>query len=177
MNIFTLIAPILLLVFANQALARWSSFVVVTPMSQSKEQEIVIPGKKSWEQLHVEAKVSHQGGMCTVKLRPVGYPSKQAWLVITSKQLSKKEQDLRSTIWGQSIQDPNIILKTKLSPYTVWVVNDDFTDAYYELAISKTESQYAYIYIDFPVPVEDGGFYYSIDVGAFCARNSEGSTQ
>ena len=76
---------------------------------------------------------------------------------------------MRSFILGEAKAPPNLILKTKINPaVTELITRDNIKEARYELTISKKASRNAYIYIDFPSLVFDGGYYYSINLGPFC---------
>ncbi len=150
---------VLLLLLSNQGLAAWSRFAIVTPENQSKYH------------VKVEASLSKQNGSCTVKLNTLEYPSKHAWLILTSKKLSNQEQALRGYIWGEDKAPSSLILKAKLNPAGRELITSENNDeAYYKLTISKEVFPNAYIYIDFPAVVFDGGYYYSINLGAYCVH-------
>ena len=154
------VIPLLLLLFARQAIASWSAFAVVTPESQSRYE------------VDIESEVS-DSGTCTIKLDAIQYPYEHAWLIITARKLSKQEQELRYFIWEHANPPPGLILKTKISPaigQTKFMDDGNINDAYYEVIITNQTDHNAYIYIDYPRPVDDGGYYYSIDLGAYCVR-------
>jgi hypothetical protein len=154
----TKIISLFLLLYTQQALASWSGYAVVTPESQSEYE------------VDIKAVVS-PSGICTVKFKAIGYPDKHAWLILTSSKLSNKEQKLRNYLWEDIDAPPNLVLKSKINPAIDklnFLDNENVNDAYYEIKITNKISHSAYIYIDFPHPVNDGGYYYSIDLGAYC---------
>ena len=97
-------------------------------------------------------------GVCTIKFDAIEYPDKHAWLILSSRKLSKNEQNLRYYIWEGTGAPANMVLKSKINPAT----ND------YEVKLTNQIIHSAYIYIDFPRPVNDGGYYYSIDLWRYC---------
>ena len=154
------VIPLFLLLFAQQAIASWSAFAVVTPESQSRYD------------VDIKSSVSNSG-TCTVKFDAIQYPHKHAWLILTSRKLSKREQELRYFIWEHTNAPPSLILISKISPATDQMKFMDYgnvNDAYYEILVKNQSGHNAYIYIDYPRPVDDGGYYYSIDLGAYCGR-------
>lgn len=154
-----IIISALLIFLMNQAFASWSGFAAVTPESKSKYN------------IDLKTTISPKSENCTVTMQALAYPSKHAWLILTSKQLSEKEQELREFIWNGSLEPSSLVKKIKLSPGGADKNGEEnIKNLYYEFTISEVESKGAYVYIDFPDLVFDGGYYYSIDVGAFCTQ-------
>ena len=149
------VAILLMFVCAN-TYAAWGGFALVTPETAMKYG------------LDLEIQPILNGGNYKVKFNALGYSHKNAWLIITSSAMSEKEQQLRGYIWGETEVPRKLIMQTKLNP-------TDFSEKsgkengtrYYEVIISKELIKNAYVYIDFPGMVFDGGYYYSIDLGAF----------
>ena len=152
------VLPLVLLLLAQQATASWSAFAVVTPKSQSRYA------------VDIRSNVS-DSGTCTVRFDAIHYPHKHAWLILTSRKLSKEEQELRYFIWEHTNAPPGLILKSKISPaidQMKFMDHGNVSDAYYEVHVKNQPGHNAYIYIDYPRPVDDGGYYYSIDLGTYC---------
>lgn len=158
----TLIALILVLV-AVQAHAAWSAFAHVTPETE-KQYELVVD----------MTPIQNEKGSFRIKFSAVGYDHKQAWLIIASDKLTEKEQELRGYIW-ESIKPPKqILVKAKLSPHGIGALSSKRDKPiYYEVELSSEMIERAYIYIDFPSMVLDGGYYYSIDLPTYLARYKE----
>lgn len=156
-NMKTLVS-LLLLVFSENALAVFSAFAVVTPDTESEYS------------IKIEHSVSHDG-YCKVKFNTLGYPQKHAWLILTSKKLTQQEQVLRSYIWGDDDAPSGLVVKSKIFPAKNNLENASETNiekSFYEIILSKRITYKPYVYIDFPYPIEDGGYYYLIDLGAYC---------
>ena len=154
------VIPIFFLLYVQQAIASWSAFAVVTPESQSRYD------------VKIESDVS-DSGTCTIKFDAIQYPYEHAWLILTSRKLSKTEQELRYFIWEHTNAPPGLILKSKISPAidrTKFMDHENINDGYYEITLTNRTDHHAYVYIDYPRPIDDGGYYYSIDLGAYCGR-------
>ena len=184
------IIALALFLLTNQAFAQWSALAIITPDSQSRHKGLLVEST---------ALQTANRENCTIKFKAdaVGYPLKQAWLAFASRPLTADEQKLREYIWAKpnqpsSTNQREIAISALKGPFVsitpievshptqldqvaqqitsvpLTTANDDH--AYYELTISRTSAKAAYIYVDFPSLIADGGYYYSIDVGAFCAR-------
>lgn len=149
-----------------QAHAAWSAFAHVTPETEKKYQ------------LAVDiTPIQNEKDGFRIKFPAVGYDHKQAWLIVTSDKLTEKEQELRNYIW-ESIKPPKrILVKAKLSPRETAALSSRRDEPrHYEVELSAEMIERAYIYIDFPSMVLDGGYYYSIDLPAYLARYKEALT-
>ena len=141
------------LLVTSSSYADWSSFAVVKPDTEEKYNIAIDVESKS-------------DGKCVVRFNAIDYQYKHAWLLLVSKSLSLKEQELRSYIWGSSKAPVYLVYKTKISPHTKGLITEENIDASkYEIVLTKQNTNRQYIYIDFPKVARDGGYYYSIDVG------------
>lgn len=157
-HLITLIA----ILAAVQARAAWSAFAHVTPETEERYGLVVYVTQIEKDSFRI-------------RLPAVGYDHKRAWLIIASDRLTEREQALRSYIW-QSTKPPRpILVKAKLSPRQSSASSPKQGEPrYYEVELSSEMIKRAYIYIDFPSVVLDGGYFYSIDLPAYLARHKEG---
>jgi len=139
---------VVLLFIPLHALGSWSGFAHVTPTTESKYG------------LTVELKEVAKN-LFRVKLEAVGYDSKRAWLITSPRSLSSKEQMLRFEIWDRK-KSP--LLKRLLKPK---IVKNKY---FYDIRLYRDTLSSSYIYIDFPRPVRDGGYYYSIDLPSYLSQ-------
>lgn len=140
------------------AFAIFSAFAVVKPGSEHDK--------------ILDIKTTHTKNLesCTINFLPFGYDYKHAWLVIASKPLTEKEQELRGYIWGNSPKPASIELIAKLSPLKHEQLNEkDGNDSRYVVTLTSELASRSYVYIDFPGMVFDGGYYYSIPLGDYCS--------
>jgi hypothetical protein len=148
---------LLISVFPISAFAVFSAFEVVKPGTEHEKT--------------LDVKVTHTKNMesCIVQLLPFGYDQKQAWLVVASRPLSEKEQELRRYIWGESPMPASIELIVKLSPTKFAPVDrKNAKDSRYVVTLKSELAPRSYVYIDFPQIVLDGGYYYSLPLGVYC---------
>lgn len=141
-----------------QAQAVWSEFAHVTPDTQEKYKLDV----------SITPIVGSENRFL-IRLEAVGYDHKLAWLIVSSETLSVKDQELRDYIWSAAKPEKEILIKTKLMPTGVggFPSSDQGEKRFYEVELDSQFISRAYIYIDFPSQVFDGGYYYSVDLGSF----------
>lgn len=140
-------------------LAAFSEFVVVKP--------------NSGYAYDFDFKISHpeNRGKCTIEFNAVGYDHKHAWLVVSTRVLSKKEQELRGYLSGCSPKPITIEMMSKLKPIRTKAGTDaNDVSLKYKITLNSEMALRSYVYIDFPNPnlVLDGGYYYSIPLGDYC---------
>ena len=159
---------LIILLFTTPAYAVWSGFAAL-----SKETSIHSATTKP--QIEVLSTSDIQNKICSVKIYPKAeYPSKQAWLVVAKKQLSIDEQKkLRNVIWGYAKKPEFLALITKLAvlqnnPYPQ--KNQEIN--LYEVSLDYSMAEQVYVFIDYPGPVLDGGYYYSIDINSYCTNDN-----
>ena len=162
------LALLLTLLITTPAYAVWSGFAAL-----SKETSFHSATTKPQIEVHSIAK--KEKNICTVKIYPKAeYPSKQAWLVFAKKHLSVDEQKkLRSFIWGHTKKPEFLALITKLAV----MQNNHYPQKspennLYKISLDHSMTKHVYVYIDFPGPVLDGGYYYSIDINSYCANDN-----
>ncbi len=152
-----IVCTLVILMLTSQAQADWSGFAHVTP---SSEAELKLKVSMT--------PVENQPGKYSVKLEAVGYNHKLAWLIIAKNALSPDGQQLRDYIWSGAKTEQDILVKVKLMPTGIGgFAQKEETEKFYVIELSSNLIERSYIYIDFPSPVFDGGYYYSIDIGAY----------
>ena len=139
---------IIAVLFSSVAFGAWAGFAHVTPDTREKYGMPVcvssIPG---------------QPGLARVVF-PLNKDSwVHAWLIITEQYFPPRKQNFREYIWSRSKDESRIQLRAKLHRMD----DRDFA----EVVISRATMSRAYIYIDYPREVYDGGWYYSIDLSTF----------
>ena len=148
---------ILTLLFPISVYAVFSIFVVIEPGSEFE---------KSFQ-----FKLSHEDNvdMCEIEFLPVGYSSKHAWLVVSSRSLTREEQELRDFIWGFETRPEFIEMISKLGPMNnETIASKKPKEASYKIILKPKIAKTSYVYIDFPSGVFDGGAYYSIPLANYC---------
>jgi len=152
-----IVALLIISLFPISAFAAFSAFEVVKPgTDHAKIFEFRVKHTKNLES-------------CTIEFLPFGYDHKHAWLIVSLKPLTEKEQELRGYIWGESQKPASIELIAKLSPMNDGqVIKKNTKDSRYSVTLKTELASRSYVYIDFPYMVFDGGFYYSIPLGDYC---------
>jgi hypothetical protein len=133
--------------------ADWSAFAHVTPETE-KEYEVSVK----------LTSVKNKKNTYHVKVNAIGYDEKHAWLITAPKDVKPEEQDFRNFIWYPKSVKKEKLKKTELHP------KGKKNNLYYEIEISSNKIYSSYIYIDFPSPIEDGGYYYSIDLKSYLLK-------
>jgi len=150
------------MLFPISVYAVFSMFVVIEPGSEFEKP--------------FQFKISHEDNldMCEIEFMPVGYYSKQAWLVVSSKPLSRKEQQLRNFIWGLESRPAFIEMISKLSPVSnESITTENLKEASYKITLKSKIAKTSYVYIDFTREVFDGGVYYSIPLANYCDTSTK----
>lgn len=153
------------LFITNYSFASWSQYAYVTPETETKYKLNV----------HVEP-ANSKNAAYLIRLEAVAFPSKQAWLIVTPKPLSPSEQDQRSRFWGDKLNTENVDSIVPLRPTGIPIFpqsNEIKSEKFYEVVIPADQMDRTYIYIDFPTPVDDGGYFYSIDLGAYLPSDED----
>ena len=152
-----IIFSILFLSLTRRGHASWSDFAHVTPATE-KEYNLRV------QLIPLDTGESR----FKIKCRAVGFDEKLAWLIITEKALSSQEQRQRAHLWGSAQPEKAIRLKTLILPEGVGaLMEEEEAPLFYEVELDAELMKTAYIYIDFPFPVKDGGYFYSIDLNAY----------
>jgi hypothetical protein len=150
---------LLLLSTSSYVYAFWSSYAHVPSVTESEFNLTV-------SVVHV----SEGNGSYLVRLKAVAYPYKQAWVITTLQSIPPNEQNQRARFWGKELSLSGVESIIPLRPTERPFLNrlDDIEEGkFYELLIPAEQVHRTYIYIDFPEPIEDGGYFYSIDIGSY----------
>jgi hypothetical protein len=147
---------IVLLTIAGGAMAASSRFVVITPKNEVEHPFMIkvrgVAGQGGWSRVRVVGDVgAHQ----------------RAWLVVCKYSVGAGSQNFRGVFWFDA-QDENIERYIQLFPeQTALPESGDRLYPYVEAELPDEQMRRAYIYIDYPHPVDDGGDYYSIDLAYY----------
>ena len=147
------------LTLSAHTLANWSRYAHVTPKSEN-----------AYDLNVYVSPTNEENTTYLIRLPAISFPSKQAWLIVTPKPISPKEQNQRTRFWGDDLNTKNIESIIPLRPNGIPIfsqADEPDIEKYYEVIIPAHEADRAYIYIDFPTPVSDGGYFYSIDIGSY----------
>ncbi|HSS65457.1 MAG TPA: hypothetical protein VLS27_13560 [Gammaproteobacteria bacterium] len=146
----------------SAAIAASSRFVVITPENEAQHPFLV----------QIDA-VAHGGGRSRVRVAgPVG-GDQRAWLVVCRKYVGSSRQRFREVLWF-SAENGDIERLVRLLPQQAAPPESGAQRySYVETELSREHMRRAYINIDYPRPVDDGGAYYSIDL-AFYLEGSAG---
>lgn len=150
------------LTLSAHTLASWSQYAHVTPKSENEYDLNVYVSPTNKENTTY-----------MIRLPAISFPSKQAWLIVTPKPISPKKQNQRARFWGNNLNTMNVESIIPLRPNGIPIfsqANEHNTEKYYEVIIPAYEADRTYIYIDFPTPVNDGGYFYSIDIGSYVKK-------
>ncbi len=146
----------ILLAFAGAATASWSRFVVITPANET-EYPIVV---------QVEAVPGHEGRSRIRVIGDVG-SRQRAWLVVCRTSVNPCGPYFRDMFWFGA-ENEDVKLWMQLFPEQTLVPGwRGHLYPYVELELPAEQMHRAYIYIDFSHPVDDGGYYYSIDLAYY----------
>lgn len=101
----------------------------------------------------------------------------RAILAILPRAISVGDQaSLRYRIWG--VAHKHLVEVTELREIKPYKGGNDPNKINirkrYEIELDRDTMKRAYVYIDYPPTVMDGGAYYSIDLPAFLARHEKG---
>ena len=133
-----------LLLSACPLFADFSAFERVTPASEERDHHPKVKLEKSEENKYL------------LSISNVG---KHAWLVVCTAERKQSKREFREVIWstpGAKSDDIELIVPLMLG-----------TDRASQIQLSGELISRSYIVIDFPNPVFDGGFHYTIDVPEF----------
>ena len=147
----TLFAALVLV--ASVAGAAFSAFVHVTPDNQQEHGFDVCINRNYLDMQLTEIRIRGER------------PLKGGWLITTREYVEPSGQRFREYIWDDSIDDSPIESITELQ-------HDEEAGATRVLMPQEMLSR-SYLYFDFPEPVFDGGFFYSIDLSTFAQFDSE----
>ena len=168
MKNITLFIALLTLSATMSAFAQFSKFVCISPDNPGSDTrihpEITFTGVK---QDYVSVEVSSMQGW------------RQSWLIVCKEPVSAERQNFRAmvqTMKGGSLppreKRKEVVLIAPLTAYrgdpSDEGVSTNAINIKIELALELAER--AYIYIDYPYCIMDGGYFWSIDIPAFVKR-------
>ncbi len=140
--------PLLLLaLFAFEANAAFSMFVHVTPENQKEYGFHVCVDRNYLDTELVEVRIRGE------------QPLRGGWLIITHEYVDESGQQFREYIWNDNATDSPIESITDLQHDEEYGVT--------RVLLPQDAFPRSYLYFDFPEPVFDGGFYFSIDLSTF----------
>ena len=174
---------VLSLLGAQTAYARWAKLLQVKP------------GMAEEPSISVKRLVSPDAKDCTLTLGNLDSGERHAWLIRADRELSPAEQEMRNYLWDHPagkvtpwpkqmtypvrapIKSITVQVPTSVDVKTVSPENQ-LSGAgeelqfilVYKVTLPKAEAKNAYLYIDYPTAISDGGWFYSVDLGAFCAQ-------
>ena len=142
----------MLAVFASTSFARFSEFVRLTPDVDSNHNLSVTVSPVSNQNVQVKFKWSDQ--------------SKKCWLIVFKDDQSVPDNlDFREIIWNRQTTLPSSV--TQLIP----LPNND--SEFIEVTLKQSLISHAFICVDFPSMVLDGGYYYTVDLRSFLYKPKE----
>lgn len=147
---------LVLLAFASAAMAAFSRFVVITPENEAEHRFLV----------QVQAMTDYRDRS---RVRVVGAVVEhlRIWLVVCRTSVHADEQHFRDVFWFDA-NNENIERYIRLFPeQTTLPESGDQLHSFVEVELPHEQLRRAYIYIDHPRPVLDGGYFYSIDLAYY----------
>jgi hypothetical protein len=153
---------ILWLSLVNAAFAASSRFVVITPANETRHPFLV----------QVKA-VADDNERSRIRVIGAVDGGQRAWLILCETYLNSCGSNFRNVLWF-SAMNAKIERVTRLTPeQTTLSKSEKKTYSYVEVELSHEQMRRAYIYIDYPRQIDDGGGYYSIDL-AYYLEGSRG---
>ncbi len=134
-------------------MAAFSAFVRITPETQSKydfDVEIKNIGNDKYR-FRIGHEYLCEGHKCV-------------WLIISNKPVSPEKQNFRNYIWSSEKEKQLTLTKTKLQCKKN---KDSCQSKHLEGILEKEKAARAYIYIDYPKFIFDGGYYYCVDLNTY----------
>jgi hypothetical protein len=139
----------------GRLLAIFSAFEIITPGTEQEDFHPIVSYEKTIE------------GKNRVRISQV---KNHAWLIIRSEPAGDEEKEFRALVWSLTTNEkylkdswgmnPNMESVEMISPIAA-------TEGEIEIYLSDDLASRTYIAIDFAYPVDDGGFYYTIDIPKF----------
>ncbi len=144
----TFVRTLFLIAFALIALeanAVFSGFAYVTPETEADYPIEVCVDQSGTGPIEVSVQFEHG--------------SKRGWLITTHHYLDRHSQEFRQILWDDSATDSPIESISRLQ-------YDGETEIT-RVSVPRELFARSYLYFDFPRPVYDGGWYYSVDLSTF----------
>jgi len=142
--------------FTEASFAQVSAFVVITPENEAEHsfqiQVETVPERKNYSRVRVIGPIDGR---------------RQAWVIVCKEYVNASGQNFRNYLWYRGV-NKNIQRVRRLHPGQTRP--NGFTaqeHEYVEVDLPRDQIRRAYIYIDYPSEVDDGGYYYSIDLAFY----------
>lgn len=138
------------------AFAAFSAFAVITPENEAEYPFLIqvkaLAGDEERSRIRIVGTIGE---------------SRHAWLIVCKNYVNSSGQNFRKYFWYGE-QDKNIERISRLNPgQTTLPESGKQMYEYVEVELPNEQMRRAYIYIDYPVEVRDGGYYYSIDLAYY----------
>ncbi len=145
---------ILVLLIASLASARFSQFISINPSNMNDQKNVSVQVKKKGADYIVQVSEINQS---------------DGWLVQTQRPLTIDEQNFRNLIWKNQFDSVEVLSKKKVYPHHNKVVDRSgkVRKNELELVINESVIKSSYLYFDNEKEVQDGGYYYTIDLPQF----------
>jgi hypothetical protein len=143
-------ALIFLVLYAAPCYATWSGLAHVTPETQEKFKIRVCIAEVPTDNLSVEVYVWTRRADAT------------GWVITTKEYVQPSRQSFRRYIWNDQIDDSPI--------ESIESIEYDEVPIPIRVYLNRSLLSRSYVYFDWPTPIFDGGYYYSIDLSTFADR-------
>ena len=151
-------AGFLACVSVHNSYAVFSKFARITPETQEKHhvyvQILPVQGEK---------------GKCKI-IPPKVHQGMNTYLITCRERIPAKEQNFRGYIWRRDWDRPDILSVAPLLPYGM----EKYSNPSHvvrpmpnHVILDRSLLKRSYIYIDYPTPVLDGGYFYCIDLSTY----------
>lgn len=142
-----------IVLFATKANAVFSAFAYVTPETQEQYGFEVCLDRGSLDTESVNVSVRSER------------PMKGGWLITTFRYVEPEGQEFRRFIWDETAEDSPI--------ESIAELRYDEESGTPIVSVPRDTLLRSYLYFDFPQPVFDGGYYFSIDLSTFAGFESD----
>ena len=139
--------------FAIKANAAFSAFAHVTPETQEQYgfEVCVDRGALDTESVNVSVRAER--------------PLRGGWQITTFRYVEPEGQEFRRFIWDETAEDSPI--------ESIAELRYDDESGMPIVSVPRGAFMRSYLYFDFPEPVFDGGYYFSIDLSTFAGFDSD----
>lgn len=145
-----------LLMQIKVAMAIFSELVVITPQNETEHPF----------EIQVQA-VENRPGHHRIRVTGPVDDDQRAWLILCRRSLHPEKQNFRQAIWQGGTGNMDVVQITRLKPQYPPDKSGVYKQAYVEVVLSDDAMKRSYLYVDFPQNVDDGGYYYSIDLAYY----------
>ncbi|WP_147251083.1 hypothetical protein [Arenicella xantha] len=159
---------LLITFYASASYGMWAKFAYLSPETET---ELGMSGLVS--------KLTAPDGTVTIRITAKSYSFKIATLIETENPLSISAQEsLRYLLWSGDNPEENIVFSSRLSPIGTSRIEEVVKEQngegkqelYYEIN-TQICNRNLYVYIDSPYAIDDGGYWYSVDLSKYLDRD------